>query len=124
MDGHTAGVTIMERGGTLIGRGDELELLNQAFARARHRRPGTVVIGGDTGIGKSWLVAAFTAQLGTDVVVAHGRCLDYEGAGPPFDAFESIIEELPALGAAEVAGRRQEPIGTDRAQASRFRSID
>ena len=114
MDGHTAGVTIMERGGTLIGRGDELELLNQAFARARLRRPATVVIGGDTGIGKSWLVAAFTAQLGTDVVVALGRCLDYEGAGPPFDAFESIIEELPALGAAAVAGRRSPSANFDR----------
>ena len=114
MDGHTAGVTIMERGGTLIGRGDELELLNQAFARARLRRPATVVIGGDTGIGKSWLVAAFTAQLGTDVVVALGRCLDYEGAGPPFDAFESIIEELPALGAAAVADRRSASANFDR----------
>ncbi|MEA2547283.1 MAG: hypothetical protein QOI09_2556, partial [Chloroflexota bacterium] len=103
----------MERGGTLIGRGDELELLNQAFARARLRRPATVVVGGDTGIGKSWLVAAFAAQFGTDVVVALGRCLDYEGAGPPFDAFESIIEELPALGGAD-AGRRSANANFDR----------
>ncbi|HZC33953.1 MAG TPA: AAA family ATPase, partial [Candidatus Bathyarchaeia archaeon] len=88
----------MDRGATLIARGHELELLEMAFARARSRRPITVVVAGETGIGKSWLLTAFAARLGPDVVVARGRCLDYEGAGPPFDPFESIVAALPVSG--------------------------
>jgi DNA-binding CsgD family transcriptional regulator/tetratricopeptide (TPR) repeat protein len=122
--GHTSSVTVMDRGATLIARGHELELLEMAFARARNRGPITVVVAGDTGIGKSWLLTAFAARLGPDVVVARGRCLDYEGAGPPFDPFESIVAALPASGK-RTAPRSASPLAkVDRPAQIRRRLVE
>jgi len=50
----------------LHGRGDDLRVLRDAWARAREGRGGTVLLEGEAGIGKTRLVDAFLRDLGGD----------------------------------------------------------
>ena len=60
----------------LVGRGDELLLVRQAFARSVHtRRPQLVTVLGAAGVGKTRLLTEALAGLGATVL--SGRCLSY-----------------------------------------------
>ena len=60
-----------------VGRREELAFLHEAFARAREERARFVPVEGEAGIGKSRLIAEFTAAIGAEAVVATGQCSEH-----------------------------------------------
>ncbi len=81
----------------LVGRRDELRLLEEAFERAVEEqgcRLFTVL--GPPGIGKSRLVAELATSLGERATTAVGRCLPY-GEGITFWPLGEILGELGDL---------------------------
>ncbi len=77
-----------------VGRDAELEVLGQALADVRAGRQVTVYLHGESGIGKSALVKAFTRRVSEDdrVVVLGGRC--YEREAVPYKAVDGVVDEL------------------------------
>jgi serine/threonine protein kinase/tetratricopeptide (TPR) repeat protein len=94
-----------------VGRATELSLLHAAYADSRERAV-AVLLSSESGMGKSSLLARFTAQLGgaggagaggaggrpgagelTPVVIS-GRCHEREAV--PYKAFDGIIDQLSA----------------------------
>ncbi len=77
-----------------VGRGPELELLREAFARVRSERACRLVtVAGPPGIGKSRLAGEFIAAIGDDATVLAGRCLAY-GEGTTYRALAEIVGGL------------------------------
>jgi DNA-binding CsgD family transcriptional regulator/tetratricopeptide (TPR) repeat protein len=69
----------------LVGRRDELAVLEAALAAAAAGKPSIVVIGGEAGVGKTRLLAEATrqaAESGTRIL--SGACLDMGHGGLPF----------------------------------------
>jgi class 3 adenylate cyclase/tetratricopeptide (TPR) repeat protein len=81
-----------ERGlSRFIGRDRELELLLDAFERAKAGRGQAVSIMGEAGVGKSRLLYEFRKSVGSeDILFLEGKCLSY-GRGV---AYHPIIEVL------------------------------
>lgn len=80
---------------TFVGRGGELEALRTAFRSSRNSELATVLVCGESGIGKSSLVRHFTAQLVAlhpDTLLLEGRC--YEREAVPYKAIDGIIDAL------------------------------
>ena len=93
------GVTRRISSPVFVGRRAELDRLKDAFDRASAGRPALVLVAGEAGVGKSRLLAEFSAH----VEAAGGRtlsggCLDLgEGSLPyaPFvEALRSLAREL------------------------------
>jgi len=81
----------------LVGRSDELELLQQAFARAVEERSCRLfTVLGPPGIGKSRLAGELGALLGERATTAVGRCLPY-GEGITFWPLAEILGSLGDL---------------------------
>src|SRR5215212_11217576 len=80
---------------TLVGRVEELELLEAARVRAADGEPAVVLVGGEAGVGKTRLVTELTARCGTDGTrVLAGGCVPVgDGALP----YAPIVEALRAL---------------------------
>ena len=78
---------------TLVGRREELASIRAVVADIGEGRPQVIVIGGESGAGKTRLVDEATAELGAGVRVLRGHCLAY-GAGLPYLPFAEIIREL------------------------------
>jgi eukaryotic-like serine/threonine-protein kinase len=85
-----------------VGRRRELETLSGAFERSRHRAV-TVIVEGESGVGKSALVRRFLDQVAAepDVLVLAGRCheresVPYKAVDEVVDALASCLGELPA----------------------------
>jgi eukaryotic-like serine/threonine-protein kinase len=84
-----------ERELELVGRESELELLRDAYAAALDGgRPVVVMLEGESGIGKSSLMAHFLDELQarSSTVVLRGRC--YERETMPFKAFDAVVDDL------------------------------
>jgi tetratricopeptide (TPR) repeat protein len=89
-----------ERGGrprrpsaAFVGRDGELAALSAAWRDARDRRGVTVLVHGESGIGKSALVRHFIERLvGGGAVVLAGRC--YEREAVPYKALDEVMEAL------------------------------
>jgi serine/threonine protein kinase/tetratricopeptide (TPR) repeat protein len=80
-----------------IGREVETEALFSAF-RASRTEPVTVLIEGESGVGKTALVRQFLHRLSlyvSDVVVLAGRC--YERESIPYKAFDGVVDALARL---------------------------
>lgn len=82
-----------------VGRRAELDRLNEAFGRASDGRPSLVLVAGDAGVGKSRLLAEFSAHVeASGGRTLSGGCLDLgEGSLPyaPFvEALRSLAREL------------------------------
>jgi class 3 adenylate cyclase/CRP-like cAMP-binding protein/tetratricopeptide (TPR) repeat protein len=78
----------------MVGRDEELDLIEVLFARAlRERRPAMVTILGPAGIGKSRLSHEFAAgvERSARAVVARGRCLPY-GEGLTYWPLAEILK--------------------------------
>ncbi len=78
-----------------IGRQEELRELRHAFARCRRGETVAVIIQGESGIGKTSLVRAFTDELERrhrDALVLHSACHERESV--PFKAFDGVADSL------------------------------
>ena len=81
----------------LVAREAELAQLQQCWAHALQGRRQVVCITGEAGIGKTTLVDAFVAQVGTAEAVwlGRGQCIEQYGAG---EAYLPLLEALGQLG--------------------------
>jgi serine/threonine protein kinase len=87
-----------------VGRAEELDALSLAFRRSHEECAVSVVVRGDSGIGKSALVRQFVRQAqrqAPDTIVLRGRC--YERESVPYKAFDGVVDAL-----ARELGRRAE----------------
>ena len=98
-------VSARMRSPVLVGRSEELAILDAALDRARAGGPSTVLIGGEAGIGKTRLVTEFTAgAAASGARLLAGGCLDLGAEGLPFAPFAAMLRELVRdLGADGVA---------------------
>jgi hypothetical protein len=81
-----------------VGRAAELDALTAAFDDSRRGNPVTVVVEGESGVGKSALVRRFAQRLSLDLpeaVVLAGRC--YERESVPYKAFDGVVDELARI---------------------------
>ena len=77
-----------------IGREAELGRLARLLDAAGERRPSTVVLAGQPGVGKSRLLAEFAARIGqTDTLVLRGECFEL-GDGLPYAPLVSALRQL------------------------------
>jgi serine/threonine protein kinase/tetratricopeptide (TPR) repeat protein len=77
-----------------VGRAAELSTLRDAFD-ASHKGAVTVLIEGESGVGKTSLVRAFVEVLShevRDLVVLSGRC--YERESVPYKALDGVVDAL------------------------------
>ena len=90
-------------GSPLVGRTQQLEGLESAFAAAvADRACHLVTVLGTAGVGKSRLADEFAAGLGGAATVARGRCLPY-GEGITFWPLAEVVRDLPEPVAAQIA---------------------
>jgi len=83
------------KGATFIGRKAELARLEQALARVGTEAGATIIVGGEAGIGKTWLLDHFAAIARTDGgQVLSGACLEFGGRGVPFAPFVEALRSL------------------------------
>ena len=78
-----------------VGRTRELEALRQAFADSREGAAVSVLVEGESGMGKSCLVRRFVTALGVehpDAIVLAGRC--YEREAVPYKALDGVVDAL------------------------------
>jgi hypothetical protein len=81
-----------------VGRAAELDELMAAFRDSRRGAPVTVLVEGESGMGKSALVRRFAQRLAFEVpeaVVLAGRC--YERESVPYKAFDGVVDALSRL---------------------------
>lgn len=77
-----------------VGREKELAALRGALTEIRRGTPITVLVSGESGVGKSALCREFLSSLSEDlgVLVFSGRC--YEQESTPYKAFDEIVDAL------------------------------
>ncbi|MET0285355.1 MAG: AAA family ATPase [Polyangiales bacterium] len=78
----------------LVGREGPLARLRDAYAQAVRGEPVMMLVSGESGMGKSALIAAFLDELshsGQAVVLA-GRC--YERESVPFKGFDALVDDV------------------------------
>jgi DNA-binding CsgD family transcriptional regulator len=79
----------------LVGRGEQLAVLGAALAPSGQDGSSVVLIGGEAGVGKSRLVAEFTARSrAAGVRVLTGGCVELGTDGLPFAPFTAVLREL------------------------------
>jgi DNA-binding CsgD family transcriptional regulator len=82
---------------TLVGRVEELGVLEAAQGRAANGEPAVVLVGGEAGVGKTRLVAELAERHrveGARVLV--GGCLPVGGDGLPYAPIVEALRPLPA----------------------------
>ncbi len=78
-----------------VGREREIELLHHAFSTTRQGKAVTVVVQGESGVGKSALITRFARAISareSGVVTLAGRC--YARESIPYKAFDGIVDSL------------------------------
>ncbi len=90
----------------LVGRAEQLAVLDAALRPSRRGGPSVVLVGGEAGVGKSRLVKEFAARTrATGARVLTGGCVELGTDGLPFAPFTAVLRELVRdLGADGVAG--------------------
>jgi DNA-binding NarL/FixJ family response regulator len=93
----------------LVGRDTELEALRAAFAEAELGGQRAVLLSGEAGIGKSRLIAEFTAGLGARARIVVGNCLLSRGM-TAYGPIRQILRELPLSVGEEAFAAAVEPV--------------
>jgi serine/threonine protein kinase/tetratricopeptide (TPR) repeat protein len=78
-----------------VGRRDELGALHTAFTASARETLSAILICGESGIGKSYLVRRFTSELlavQPDTMILEGRC--YERETVPYKTIDGIVDAL------------------------------
>ena len=75
-----------------VGRTHELDIARKALAKTERTGPVTLLILGESGVGKTALLDVFVQQLEKSVIVLAGRC--YEREFVPFKALDGLIDSL------------------------------
>ncbi|WP_304439344.1 helix-turn-helix transcriptional regulator [Agromyces sp. NDB4Y10] len=96
----------------MVGRDGDLDWLRSLIETVRAGTPATAVIGGEAGIGKSRLVAEFTAGLGPDVRLVRGQCVDLGDVAAPYAPVKGALRQLVAQVGAD---RALDAVGPGRA---------
>ncbi len=83
---------------TFVGRGTELELLENLVSRTLEAEQGGVVfVTGETGIGKSELIDQLRHRVSSkypDIRLAVGYCNELTGGGDAYQPFFAVLDEL------------------------------
>ncbi|MGI5194665.1 helix-turn-helix transcriptional regulator [Streptomyces sp. CA-288835] len=96
-----------------VGRADELDVLNDALARAAAGEPQALLVGGEAGVGKTRLIEEFAGAADRQgAVVVLGGCVEIGADGLPFAPFSTALRalrrQLPDELAAAAAGQEEE----------------
>jgi len=95
---------------TLVGRVEELGILEAARKRAADGDPAVVLVGGEAGVGKTRLVAELTSRRANDGTrVLAGGCLPVGDGALPYapivEALRALLGEVGAAAVRELVGR-------------------
>lgn len=94
----------------LIGRAGELGMLAQALERAAAREGGSVLLRGESGVGKTRLLTEFVGRVRDRATVLAGACLDVADGPPPYwpvlDALGALHEAAAIHGTTAEVGPR------------------
>lgn len=85
-------------GSFFVGRASELTSLMDVFLGDREGHGRTILLHGESGVGKSALMRNFAtraAEQHPDVLVLHGRCYEHEAV--PFKAVDGLIDSLARI---------------------------
>jgi DNA-binding CsgD family transcriptional regulator/tetratricopeptide (TPR) repeat protein len=75
-----------------VGRGDELHRLQTVLEGARSGAVGTVIVGGEAGVGKTRLLAELRADAeAAGLRFLGGACVDLGDGAPPYDPFVAAL---------------------------------
>jgi DNA-binding CsgD family transcriptional regulator/tetratricopeptide (TPR) repeat protein len=93
----------------LVGRVEELRLLEAARVRATTGEPAVILVGGEAGVGKTRLTAELIARCGTDGTrVLVGGCVPVGGDGLPYapivQALRTLLTEVGVNEVRELVG--------------------
>ena len=77
--------------GPFVGRAREIAAMRDAFADSR-RRGVTVLVHGESGIGKSQVLRQFLDEVSGQALVLEGRC--YERESVPYRALDRVIDAI------------------------------
>ena len=85
--GDEAMITGRRTSPILVGRREELALLQDAFTSASSGMAATLIIGGEAGVGKTRLLREFAGEIRDSAHVVWGRCMALMEGGLPYGAF-------------------------------------
>ncbi len=75
-----------------VGRRAELDLMLRALDEVKHGAAVTVIIEGESGVGKSALARQLLTRVGKPAIVLAGRC--YERESVPYKAIDGVVDAL------------------------------
>lgn len=87
----------------LVGRGNELAVLDSALRRAADGGAALVVVEGDAGIGKTTLVERWSHAVAGDAVVLRGQCDELGRDLPLQPVTDALADHLRMIGAEQAA---------------------
>jgi DNA-binding NarL/FixJ family response regulator len=102
---HPGDMTARATSPVLVGRAEQLAVLEAALGPSRRGGPSVILIGGEAGVGKSRLVSEFAARASAaGARVLTGCCVELGTDGLPFAPFTAVLRDLVrGLGADGVA---------------------
>ena len=97
---------------TFVGRAEELAVLDAALGRAADADPAVVLVAGESGVGKSRLVAEFGDRArASGGRVLTGECIELVEGELPYAPIARILRALPEEELAELAGAARPELG-------------
>jgi predicted ATPase/DNA-binding CsgD family transcriptional regulator len=93
---------------SFVGREEELSRLQRGLQSAAAGQPGTLLIAGEAGVGKTRLVREFADRVGGEAQVLLGSCIPLSGGGLPYgpivDALRPLARDLDPAELDELLG--------------------
>jgi predicted ATPase len=93
---------------SFVGRQEELRRLQRVLQSAATGRPGTLLVAGEAGVGKTRLVQEFADGVAGEALVLLGSCIPLSGGGLPYgpivDALRPLARDLDPAELNELLG--------------------